>query len=113
MPEDGEIVDVLRYGKIKTMRFYKPYMAFNPYSSYARLEGWVLGVWQRVDPKDLIIPLDVHVHNVALELGLTSRKRADMKAAMEVTEVMRQIFPDDPARGDFALFGYGIEKIKD
>ena len=44
MPEDGEIVDVLRYGKIKTMRFYKPYMAFNPYSSYARLEGWVLGV---------------------------------------------------------------------
>lgn len=37
MPEDGEIVDVLRYGKIKTMRFYKPYMAFNPYSSYARL----------------------------------------------------------------------------
>lgn len=44
MPEDGEIVDVLRYGKIKTMRFDKPYMAFNPYSSYARLEGWVLGV---------------------------------------------------------------------
>lgn len=72
-----------------------------------------LGIWQRVDPKDLIIPLDVHVHNVALELGLTSRKRADMKAAMEVTEAMRQIFPDDPARGDFALFGYGIEKIKD
>lgn len=36
-----------------------------------------------------------------------------MKAAMEVTEAMRQIFPDDPARGDFALFGYGIEKIKD
>jgi uncharacterized protein (TIGR02757 family) len=72
-----------------------------------------LGIWQRVDPKDLIIPLDVHVHNVALELGLTSRKRVDMKAAMEVTEAMRQIFPDDPARGDFALFGYGIEKIKD
>lgn len=39
MPEDGEIVDVLRYGKIKTMRFYKPYMAFNPYSSYARNEA--------------------------------------------------------------------------
>lgn len=72
-----------------------------------------LGIWQRVDPKDLIIPLDVHVHNVALELGLISRKRADMKAAMEVTEAMRQIFPDDPARGDFALFGYGIERIKD
>ena len=44
IPEDGEIVDVLRYDKIETMRFDKPYMAFNPYSSYARLEGWVLGV---------------------------------------------------------------------
>lgn len=41
MPEDGEIVEVLSYGKIETMRFDKPYMAFNPYSS--RLDGWMLG----------------------------------------------------------------------
>ena len=39
MPEDGEIVEVLSYGKVETMRFDKPYMAFNPYSSYARLDG--------------------------------------------------------------------------
>ena len=30
MPEDGEIVEVLSYGKVETMRFDKPYMAFNP-----------------------------------------------------------------------------------
>lgn len=69
-----------------------------------------LGIWQRVDPKDLIIPLDVHVHNAALELKLTRRSKADMRAAMEITEAMRQVFPEDPVRGDFALFGYDIEK---
>lgn len=65
-----------------------------------------LGIWQRVDPNDLIIPLDVHVHNAALELKLTGRNKADMRAAAEITEVMKRIFPGDPARGDFALFGY-------
>ncbi len=43
MPDDGEIVEVLSYGKVETMRFDKPYMAFNPYSSYAKLDGWMLG----------------------------------------------------------------------
>lgn len=43
MPDDGEIVEVLSYGKVETMRFDKPYMAFNPYSPYARLDGWILG----------------------------------------------------------------------
>ena len=71
-----------------------------------------LGIWRRIDPRDLIIPLDTHVHNAALELGLTKRKRADMKAAMEVTGAMMKVFPEDQARGDFALFGHGIEKVK-
>lgn len=44
MPEDGEVVDVLRYGKVETMRFDKPYMAFNPPCNYSRLgDGWSLG----------------------------------------------------------------------
>lgn len=42
MPEDGEVVEVLSYGKIETMRFNKPYMAFNP-PAVARLGGWSLG----------------------------------------------------------------------
>lgn len=43
MPEDGEIVEVLSYGKVETMRFDKPYMAFNPSSCHVRLGGWALG----------------------------------------------------------------------
>lgn len=43
MPEDGEIVEVLSYGKVETMRFDKPYMAFNPPSSRDILGDWALG----------------------------------------------------------------------
>lgn len=43
-PEDGEIVDVLKYGKIEAMRFNKQYMAFNPKFDHPRLGGWMLGV---------------------------------------------------------------------
>ena len=66
-----------------------------------------LGLWD-IDPAKLIIPVDTHVHRIALELGLTKRKQADMKTALEITEAMREIWLDDPAKGDFALFGYGI-----
>ncbi|MHC1778849.1 MAG: DUF2400 domain-containing protein [Bacteroidales bacterium] len=63
-----------------------------------------LGVWKSVKPSELIIPLDVHVHRSALEMGLTSRKSADITTAIEITDYLKQIFPDDPCKGDFALF---------
>ena len=64
-----------------------------------------LGLWN-IDPAKLIIPVDTHVHRVALDLGLTKRRQADMKTALEITDAMREIWPEDPAKGDFALFGY-------
>ena len=69
-----------------------------------------LGLWRNISPADLIIPLDVHVHRVALEVGLTSRKQADLRTALEITEGLRKIFPGDPCLGDFALFAYGAER---
>ena len=66
-----------------------------------------LGLWD-IKPSKLIIPVDTHVHRMALDLGLTKRKQADMKTALEITDAMREIWLDDPAKGDFALFGYGI-----
>ncbi len=68
-----------------------------------------LGLWKNSSPDSLVIPLDVHVHTVAIELGLTSRKQRDMRTALEITDFFREIFPGDPAKGDFALFGYGID----
>ena len=67
-----------------------------------------LGLWKNSSPADLIIPLDVHVHTQATNLGLTLRKSRDRTTALEITDVFREIFPGDPLRGDFALFGYGV-----
>ena len=70
-----------------------------------------MGIWTRCQPDQLIIPLDTHVHKMSLNLGITKRKSADMKTAKEITDYFTDIFPGDPARGDFALFGYGVENM--
>ncbi|MCQ2115949.1 MAG: DUF2400 domain-containing protein [Bacteroidales bacterium] len=67
-----------------------------------------LGVWKDIPKTSLIIPLDVHVYQQAVETGLTSRKSKDITTALEITDAMRELFPDDPCKGDFALFGYGV-----
>ena len=61
-----------------------------------------LGLWKKTSPKDLVVPLDVHA------LGLTRRKQKDLATALEITNRFREIWPDDPVLGDFALFGYGV-----
>ena len=67
-----------------------------------------LGVWRKSDKKDLILPLDVHVYAQATSLGLTSRKQKDIVTAQEITDAFKEIWPDDPCLGDYALFGYGV-----
>lgn len=67
-----------------------------------------LGVWKNSDKKDLLIPLDVHVYDEAVAIGLTSRRQKDIVTVMEITDAFREIFPDDPCKGDFSLFGYGV-----
>ena len=67
-----------------------------------------LGVWRNSDKKELILPLDVHVYTQASSLGLTSRKQKDVVTAREITDAFKEIWPDDPCLGDYALFGYGV-----
>jgi uncharacterized protein (TIGR02757 family) len=71
--------------------------------------GVDFGLWERITPQELICPLDVHVHRVALDLGLMSRTQADWKAAEELTTQLRLFCPEDPVKYDFALFGLGLE----
>ena len=74
-----------------------------------RQDGKVdLGVWKNTDPADLLIPLDVHVYDEAVALGLTSRKPKDIVTVKEITGVFDDIFPGDPCMGDYSLFGYGV-----
>ena len=70
-----------------------------------------LGLWQWADPASLIIPLDVHVMQEAAKLGLIPDKAtASRKTAELLTSALNEVFPGDPCRGDFALFGLGVDK---
>ena len=68
-----------------------------------------LGLWKDIiDKRTLIMPLDTHVVSEAMKLGLLQSRCASMSAALRLTDAMREVFPDDPLKGDFALFGYGV-----
>lgn len=74
-----------------------------------RCDGKVdLGLWKNSDPAKLVIPLDTHVYAQATELGLTARRQKDITTALEITRTFDELFPGDPCKGDFALFGYGV-----
>lgn len=67
-----------------------------------------LGIWRTIDPACLLIPLDTHVHRMSLELGITNRRIADMRTAREINAFFEKVFPGDPCRGDYSLFGYAV-----
>lgn len=68
-----------------------------------------LGVWDLIKPSQLFIPLDVHVGDTSRQLGLLTRKGADRKAVVELTERLRSFNPSDPVIYDYALFGIGMQ----
>lgn len=70
--------------------------------------GVDFGIWKRIDPAMLYIPLDIHAGNTARKLGLLKRKMNDWKAVEELTAVLREFDPADPVKYDFALFGLGV-----
>lgn len=68
-----------------------------------------LGLWSSfIDKRTLIIPMDTHVLQEANRLGLINSKTASMSVAIKLSNRLSEIFPDDPMKGDFALFGYGV-----
>lgn len=71
-----------------------------------------LGLWAWFNQKDLLMPLDVHVMRQAQELKLIHSKSASLKTALELTDKMKKVFPDDPVRADYALFGFDMETSK-
>jgi uncharacterized protein (TIGR02757 family) len=72
--------------------------------------GVDFGIWNKLQPADLIMPCDLHVDRVARKLKLITRKQTDWQTAVELTERLREFDPADPVKYDFALFGLGIEE---
>lgn len=66
------------------------------------------GPWTGVPAYSLIVPMDTHMHRIGVELGVISRKQANVKAAIEVTEAFRRVCPNDPVKFDFSLTRFGI-----
>ncbi|NLK46242.1 MAG: TIGR02757 family protein [Treponema sp.] len=67
------------------------------------------GFWSWVPMKDLIIPLDVHVLEESIKFGLLPpESKPTRKTAELLTEQLKQIWPEDPVKGDYALFGPGV-----
>jgi hypothetical protein len=48
----------------------------------------------------------------AVKLGLIAEgASASRKTAESLTAVLAEVFPGDPCRGDFALFGLGVDML--
>ncbi|MFK7798344.1 MAG: TIGR02757 family protein [Aureispira sp.] len=71
-------------------------------------QGVDFGLWQRIQPSQLLMPLDVHVERVGRQLGLIERKQRDWKTVLELTARLRELDANDPVKYDFALFGTGV-----
>ena len=68
------------------------------------------GPWTRVSPSKLVVPVDTHMHRISRVFGLTQRKQADIKTALEITGGFRRFAPDDPVKYDFAITRIGISR---
>lgn len=88
-------------GAMKRMNMYLRWMV--------RKSEVDLGIWDFIKPKNLLIPLDVHVARISREMQLLNRKSNDFKSVLELTNQLKIFCPEDPVKYDFALFGYGIE----
>jgi uncharacterized protein (TIGR02757 family) len=73
-----------------------------------RRDGLDLGVWTRVSPARLIVPLDTHVVRVGQCLRLTRYTSPGWKMACDITASLRRLDPADPVKYDFALCHIGM-----
>jgi len=75
-----------------------------------RNDGLDMGIWDKVSPARLIIPLDTHIGRVSLKLGWIRTPSLSWKKAEAVTEILRKFNPADPVRYDFALCHESISR---
>jgi uncharacterized protein (TIGR02757 family) len=67
-----------------------------------------LGVWRRVSPARLVVPLDTHVIRVGRCLRLTAYTSPGWRMARDITASLRRIDPNDPVKYDFSLCHLGM-----
>jgi uncharacterized protein (TIGR02757 family) len=73
-----------------------------------RRDALDLGVWPRVSPAKLVVPLDTHVIRVGRCLGLTRYTSPGWAMARDITASLRRLDPEDPVKYDYALCHLGM-----
>jgi uncharacterized protein (TIGR02757 family) len=73
-----------------------------------RRDALDLGVWRRVSPAMLVVPLDTHVIRVGRCLRLTAYTSPGWRMARDITASLRRLDPDDPVKYDYALCHLGM-----
>jgi uncharacterized protein (TIGR02757 family) len=73
-----------------------------------RRDALDLGVWTRVPPSKLVVPLDTHVIRVGRCLRLTRYTSPGWAMARDITAALKQIDDRDPVRYDFSLCHLGM-----
>jgi uncharacterized protein (TIGR02757 family) len=72
-------------------------------------DGADLGLWRELVPTSALrVPVDVHIHKLARNLGLTDRRTTDWRTTEEITTSLRLFDANDPIRYDFALCHMGM-----
>ena len=95
--------------KVASAGTYKRYMMYLRWM--VRKDALDMGLWSKIDKKDLLMPLDTHTFQVSRRLGLLNRKTYDMKASIELTDTLCTFDEKDPVKYDFALYRLGQEKL--
>lgn len=70
-------------------------------------DGIDLGAWS-IDPGILLVPVDVHIHKLARNLGLTRRHAPSWRTTEEITRALARFDPADPTKYDFSLCHMGM-----
>ena len=96
--------------KVSASGTYKRYMMYLRWM--VRKDALDMGLWSKIDKKDLLMPLDTHTFKVSQRLGLLKRRTYDMKASIELTDTLRTFDTLDPIKYDFALYRLGQEKLQ-
>ncbi len=73
-----------------------------------RRDALDLGVWTRVSPSRLIVPLDTHIIRVGRCLQLTQYTSPGWPMALDITRALRALDPADPVKYDFSVCHLGM-----
>mgnify|MGYP001164395498 FL=1 len=90
--------------------FFPKSLPSNPMKRWNLYIRWMVrkddidvGLWNFINKKDLIIPLDTHLFKIGRCFNWTQCRTPSYKAAVEITNALKLFSPEDPLKYDFFL----------